>query len=161
MLCVVAASPFAGSAIATLRRASPPDVVENKQRHSAFSGADEIAPPAEQRIGQNVTIVGKVKAGGDGNFIHLEGPDGGDIVVNREGAQGPYGSDFVEVVGMVGSDKTVTVRCPIRALRHGGRHDLLPKSCALLACVIFARLQIAPSFLIEPTSHAVQSPTPS
>lgn len=124
-------------------------------------GLTKIAPPAEQRIGQNVTIVGKVKAGGDGNFIHLEGPDGGDIVVNREGAQGPYGSDFVEVVGMVGSDKTVTVRCPIRALGHGGRHDLLPKSCALLAFVIFARLQIAPSFLIEPTSHAVQSPTPS
>lgn len=67
-----------------------------------------------QRIGQNVTIVGKVKPGGDANFIHLEGPDGGDIVVNREGAQGPYGSEFVEVVGMVGSDKTVTVRHSIR-----------------------------------------------
>eukprot|EP00283_Hemiselmis_rufescens_P004418 CAMPEP_0173436732 /NCGR_PEP_ID=MMETSP1357-20121228/17030_1 /TAXON_ID=77926 /ORGANISM="Hemiselmis rufescens, Strain PCC563" /LENGTH=113 /DNA_ID=CAMNT_0014401855 /DNA_START=56 /DNA_END=397 /DNA_ORIENTATION=+ len=64
----------------------------------------------QQRVGLQVTVVGKVKPGvGQGEYVHLEGSDGGDIIVNRsQSVQGDYGSDFVEVVGTVNADRTVT-----------------------------------------------------
>jgi hypothetical protein len=65
-----------------------------------------------QHVNQEVTVVGRVKSMGGGSFVHLEGPDGGDIVIDRSGSSRQWGSEFVEVVGVVSPDRTVKVGLP-------------------------------------------------
>ncbi len=44
-------------------------------------------------------MVGRVKGDGQGSEVHLEGPCGGDICIDRSGAQRNFTTDIVEVVG--------------------------------------------------------------
>jgi hypothetical protein len=57
------------------------------------------APLAHQHVGGTVTVVGRVKGNGQGSEVHLEGPCGGDICIDRSGAQRNFTTDIVEVVG--------------------------------------------------------------
>ncbi|KAJ1469892.1 hypothetical protein T484DRAFT_1981311 [Baffinella frigidus] len=75
-----------------------------------------------QFVGQNVLVVGRVKGdGGIGQMVHLEGPDGGDIVIDRRQASRDYGSPYVEVLGTVNADRTIL---ETRAIDFGQEFDL-------------------------------------
>jgi hypothetical protein len=65
-------------------------------------------PLAHQHVGGTVTVVGRVKGSPQGQEVHLEGPCGGDICIDRSSVQRDYMSDVVEVVGTVNADRTVT-----------------------------------------------------
>ena len=39
--------------------------------------------------------------------MNIEGPDGGNIVIDRSVSNRPWGTNFVEVVGVVGPDRTI------------------------------------------------------
>jgi hypothetical protein len=41
-------------------------------------------------------------------MVYLEGPCGGDICIDRSGAQRAFESDVVEVIGTVNPDRTVS-----------------------------------------------------
>ena len=55
-----------------------------------------------------VTVVGRVKGNRNDQMVYLEGPCGGDICIDRSGAQRAFESDVVEVVGTVNPDRTVS-----------------------------------------------------
>jgi hypothetical protein len=57
-------------------------------------------------IGRTVTLVGR-RTGGSASMVHLEAPDGGDVVVDRGSSSRPWGSNFVEVVGIVNPDRSI------------------------------------------------------
>lgn len=58
-------------------------------------------------VGRSVTIVGK-RAGGSGHLMHLEGPDGGNVVIDRStGNNRPWNTQYVEVRGRVSPDRTI------------------------------------------------------
>lgn len=58
-------------------------------------------------VGRSVTIVGKM-AGGSGHLVHLEGPDGGNVVIDRStGNNRHWGTQFVEVRGIVSPDRSI------------------------------------------------------
>ena len=57
-------------------------------------------------MGRSVTVVGK-RTSANGHIMHIEGPDGGDIMIDRSVSNRPIATNFVEVVGVVGSDRTV------------------------------------------------------
>ncbi|EKX51926.1 replication protein A3, 14kDa [Guillardia theta CCMP2712] len=65
--------------------------------------------------------VGRVKGAQNGQFVHLEGPDGGDIAIDRSSSSRHYGSEFVEVYGTVNNDRSVT---EIRSTDFGNNFDL-------------------------------------
>jgi hypothetical protein len=58
--------------------------------------ADTTHP--SQHVGQSVLVVGRVKNQAEGGMVYLEGPDGGDIIIDRSNASRQYGSPFVEVL---------------------------------------------------------------
>ena len=59
-------------------------------------------------VGRSVTFVGRI-SGGSGHLLHLEGSDGGNVVVDRSVSDTarPWQKAFVEVVGVVNHDRTI------------------------------------------------------
>ena len=57
-------------------------------------------------VGRSVTIVGK-RIGGQGSRLNLEAPDGGNVVIDRSMSSRPWHSDYVEVTGVVNSDRSI------------------------------------------------------
>ena len=60
-----------------------------------------------QFVDRAVTVVGRRKGGQDGGMEILEGPDGNDIAIVRGGDE-VWQSPFVEVVGTVNHDHSIT-----------------------------------------------------
>jgi hypothetical protein len=87
-------------------------------------------------IGQSVTLVGR-KTGTNGHMMHIEGPDGGDIVIDRSVSNRPWGTAFVEVVGVVNSDRTVRES---RSTDFGNDFGMLYQLISYLFHVTWVRL---------------------
>eukprot|EP00960_Hanusia_phi_P018554 547695-Hanusia_phi.AAC.1 len=79
-------------------------------------------------VGRNVLVVGRVKGVQNGQFVHLEGPDGGDIAIDRSSSSRHYGSEFVEVYGTVNNDRSVT---EIRSTDFGNNFAAASSAAAL------------------------------
>ena len=90
-------------------------------------------------MGRNVLVVGRVKGAQNGQFVHLEGPDGGDIAIDRSSSSRHYGSEFVEVYGTVNNDRSVT---EIRSTDFGNNFGEAVDASMVVLIFSFADLKL-------------------